>query len=121
MASVSEVKNRIAWVISKQKGTKTMKMAGTAKPRRSQAKVQQMRPFAQKLTAILQNLSSTDGAEPRWYSQVRPERNILMIVVSSDRGLCGSFNSNVFKEVMRVIDEQYSAQRKQRTVTILPL
>ncbi|HLT82093.1 MAG TPA: ATP synthase F1 subunit gamma [Cyclobacteriaceae bacterium] len=121
MASLKEVKNRIGSVISTQQITKAMKMVAAAKLRRSQEKVQQMRPFAQKLTAILQNLSSTDGAEPRWYSQVRPERNILMIVVSSDRGLCGSFNSNVFKEVMRVIDEQYSAQRKQRTVTILPL
>jgi F-type H+-transporting ATPase subunit gamma len=98
-----------------------MKMVAAAKLRRSQEKVLQMRPFAQKLTAILQNLSTTDGAEPGWYNKPRPERNILMIVISSDRGLCGSFNSNVYKEVMRVIEERYSEQRKQRTVTILPL
>lgn len=96
-------------------------MVAAAKLRRSQERVQQMRPFAQKLGAILKNLSSTDSAEPGWYSKVRPERNILMVVISSDRGLCGSFNSNVFKEAMRVIDERYSAQRKQRAVTILPL
>ncbi|MDV3309994.1 MAG: ATP synthase F1 subunit gamma [Cyclobacteriaceae bacterium] len=121
MASLKEVKNRIGSVISTQQITKAMKMVAAAKLRRSQEKVLQMRPFAQKLTAILQNLSTSDGAEPGWYNKVRPERNILMIVISSDRGLCGSFNSNVFKEVMRVIDEKYSAQRQQRTVTILPL
>ncbi|MFO7257038.1 MAG: ATP synthase F1 subunit gamma [Bacteroidota bacterium] len=121
MPSLKEVKNRIGSVISTQQITKAMKMVAAAKLRRSQEKVLQMRPFAQKLTAILQNLSTTDGAEPGWYNKPRPERNILMIVISSDRGLCGSFNSNVYKEVMRVIDEQYSEQRKQRTVTILPL
>ncbi|HEX7015573.1 MAG TPA: FoF1 ATP synthase subunit gamma, partial [Cyclobacteriaceae bacterium] len=121
MASLKEVKNRIGSVLSTQQITKAMKMVAAAKLRRSQDKVLQMRPFAQKLTAILQNLSTTDGMEPGWYNKVRPERNILIIVISSDRGLCGSFNSNVYKEVMRVIDEQYSAQRKQRTITILPL
>jgi F-type H+-transporting ATPase subunit gamma len=121
MPSLKEVKNRIGSVISTQQITKAMKMVAAAKLRRSQEKVLQMRPFAQKLTAILQNLSTTDGAEPGWYNKPRPERNILMIVISSDRGLCGSFNSNVYKEVMRVIEERYSEQRKQRNVTILPL
>src|SRR5690606_3763719 len=121
MPSLKEVKNRIGSVISTQQITKAMKMVAAAKLRRSQEKVLQMRPFAQKLTDILQNLSTTDGAEPGWYNKPRPERNILMIVISSDRGLCGSFNSNVYKEVMRVIEERYSEQRKQRTVTILPL
>ena len=83
MASLKEVKNRIGSVISTQQITKAMKMVAAAKLRRSQEKVLQMRPFAQKLTAILQNLSTSDGAEPGWYNKVRPERNILMIVISS--------------------------------------
>lgn len=82
-----------------------------------------MRPFAEKLTAILKNLSAaqTDGDTDNWYSQVRAEKKILIIAVSSDRGLCGSFNTNVFKGVLRLIDEKYSAQFTAGNVTILPI
>ena len=98
-----------------------MKMVAAAKLRRSQEKVQQMRPFAEKLNAIFRNLSSAQEGEPGWYTKARPEKNILLIVISSDRGLCGSFNSNIFKEVMKTVAEQYSSQWKQGTITILPL
>lgn len=96
-------------------------MVAAAKLRRSQEKVQQMRPFAEKLNAIFRNLSSAQEGEPGWYTKARPEKNILLIVISSDRGLCGSFNSNIFKEVMKTVAEQYSSQWKQGTITILPL
>lgn len=121
MASLKEVKNRIGSVISTQQITKAMKMVAAAKLRRSQDKVQQMRPFAQKLNAILRNLSATQEADLGGYSKVRPEKNILLIVISSDRGLCGSFNSNIFKEAMRTVAEKYASQWKEGGITVLPL
>jgi F-type H+-transporting ATPase subunit gamma len=122
MPSLKEVKNRITSVISTQQITKAMKMVAAAKLRRSQDRITQMRPFAQKLNAILKNLSSaqlTDG--DNWYSQVREEKKILIVSVSSDRGLCGSFNSSVFKGVNRLIDEKYADQFKKGNVTVLTI
>ena len=82
-----------------------------------------MRPFAQKLNSLLKNLSAAQvGVDSdNWYSKVREERNILIVVISSDRGLCGSFNTNVMKGVLRLIDEKYEAQFKKGNVTILPI
>ena len=83
----------------------------------------QMRPFAQKLNSILKNLSAAqlnaDG--DNWYSVVREEKKILLVAVSSDRGLCGSFNSTVFKGVNRLIDEKYSEQFRKGNVTVLTI
>lgn len=81
-----------------------------------------MRPFAQKLSYILQNLSAvqTDSGD-NWYANVREENKVLIIAITSDRGLCGSFNSTVFKGVIRLIDEKYSNQFKNGDVTILPI
>src|SRR5688572_19083890 len=123
MPSLKEVKNRIGSVVSTQQITKAMKMVAAAKLRRSQDRIQQMRPFAKKLSAILQNLSSaqTSDAGDNWYSKVREEKNILIVAVSSDRGLCGSFNSNVFKGVLKLINDKYEGQFKKGNVTILPI
>jgi F-type H+-transporting ATPase subunit gamma len=123
MPSLKEVKNRITSVISTQQITKAMKMVAAAKLRRSQDRIMQMRPFAQKLSSILKNLSSAqlDGEGDNWYSTVREERKILIVAVSSDRGLCGSFNSNIFKGVNRLIDEKYSEQFKKGNVTVLTI
>jgi F-type H+-transporting ATPase subunit gamma len=122
MPSLKEVKNRITSVISTQQITKAMKMVAAAKLRKSQERITQMRPFAQKLNAILKNLSSaqlTDG--DNWYSRVREEKKILIVAVSSDRGLCGSFNGNVFKGVNRLIEEKYADQFKKGNVTVLTI
>lgn len=123
MASLKEVKGRITSVISTQQITKAMKMVAAAKLRRSQDKIQQMRPFAKKLSSILQNLSSaqSDDSSDNWYAKVKEEKNILIVAVSSDRGLCGSFNSNVFKGVLKLISDKYEAQFKKGNVTILPI
>ena len=123
MASLKEVKNRITSVVSTQQITKAMKMVAAAKLRRSQDRITQLRPYAQKLDAILKNLSAAQAntESDTWYSQVRAERNILIIAISSDRGLCGSFNSNVFKGVMRLIEGKYAAQYKNGTITVLPI
>lgn len=123
MPSLKEVKNRINSVMSTQQITKAMKMVAAAKLRKSQDRILQMRPFAQKLTALLQNLSAaqSDGDTDNWYSQVRGESKVLLIVVTSDRGLCGSFNSNIFKAVNRIIEEKYASQWAHGNVTVLSI
>lgn len=123
MPSLKEVKNRITSVVSTQQITKAMKMVAAAKLRKSQERINQMRPFARKLNALLQNLSAAqlDTDSDNWYSPVRAERRILIIAVSSDRGLCGSFNSSVFKGVNRLIDEKYSSQFAKGNVTVLTI
>ena len=123
MPSLKEVKNRINSVVSTQQITKAMKMVAAAKLRRSQDRITQLRPFAQKLNAILQNLSAAqaDSDSDNWYSEVREGGRILIVAISSDRGLCGSFNSNIFKSVIRLIEEKYQAQFKAGNVTVLPI
>lgn len=121
MASLKEVKNRIGSVVSTQQITKAMKMVAAAKLRKSQERIIQMRPFAQKMNAILQNLASSGSDSDAWYGKVRGIQKALVVVISSDRGLCGSFNSSVIKATIRHIQENYSNQANQNNVTILPL
>ena len=80
-----------------------------------------MRPFAKKMSAILQNLSSSGSVNDAWYGKVRHIQKVLVVVISSDRGLCGSFNSSVIKATIRHIQENYSNQANQNNVIILPL
>lgn len=121
MPSLKEVKSRITSVISTQQITKAMKMVAAAKLRKSQDRIMQMRPFAQKLNYLLQNLSSSSSDGLDWYNTQREERKILIVAVSSDRGLCGGFNSNVIKSTNRLMQDQYSTQSKLGNVTILPI
>ena len=120
---MKEVKNRIISVVSTQQITKAMKMVAAAKLRRSQERVTQIRPYANKLGAILRNLSEAQvsGDGDNWYSKIREQKRILIVAVSSDRGLCGSFNSTVFKGIVRLIEERYAEQHKKGNVVILPL
>lgn len=121
MASLKEVKSRISSVISTQQITKAMKMVAAAKLRKSQDKISQMRPFAKKMNALLQNLSAAGTEDQAWYNQVREEKKILIVAISSDRGLCGSFNSTIFKAVTRLVEEKYAAQAKKGHVSYLPI
>jgi len=123
MPSLKEVKNRISSVVSTQQITKAMKMVAAAKLRRSQDRIMQMRPFAKKLSFLLQNLSAAQAgdASDNWYSKIREEKKILIVAVTSDRGLCGSFNSSVLKGVLKLISDKYEAQATAGNVTILPI
>lgn len=107
--------------MSTQQITKAMKMVAAAKLRKSQERILQMRPFAKKMNSLLQNLSAAQSEGQEWYSVVREEKKILIVAISSDRGLCGSFNSSVFKATLRLIEEKYAAQHQQKNVTILPI
>jgi F-type H+-transporting ATPase subunit gamma len=121
MASLKEVKSRITSVISTQQITKAMKMVAAAKLRKSQDKIMQMRPFAMKMNSLLQNLSSAGSDGQAWYSHVREEKKVLIVPISSDRGLCGSFNSSVFKAVLKLTQEKYSRQASKQNITYLPI
>jgi F-type H+-transporting ATPase subunit gamma len=120
VANLKEVKNRISSVISTQQITKAMKMVAAAKLRKAQDKIIQMRPYAQKLNSILQNVASGNlNVDDNDFVQVREERSVLLIVITSDRGLCGAFNSNVNKAALRRMN--YLEEQNGSTVTILPL
>jgi F-type H+-transporting ATPase subunit gamma len=121
MPSLKEVKGRIVSVTSTQQITKAMKMVAAAKLRKSQERIMQMRPFAQKLNYLLQNLSAAGSDDLNWYNTQREEKKILIVAISADRGLSGAFNSNIFKATIRLIADQYSDQQKKGNVTVLPI
>ncbi len=121
MPSLKEVKSRITSVISTQQITKAMKMVAAAKLRKSQDRITQMRPYAQKLSQLFQNLSAAEQDAQAWYNQQREENKILIVVISSDRGLCGAFNSTIMKAAIRLATEKYAVQQERGNVTILPL
>ncbi len=121
MASLKEVKSRISSVMSTQQITKAMKMVAAAKLRKSQERIIQMRPFAKKMNSLLQNLSAAQRGGQGWYSIVREQKKVLIVAISSDRGLCGSFNSSVFKATLKLIEEKYSTQHQRKNLTILPI
>lgn len=109
-------------MISTQQITKAMKMVAAAKLRRSQERITQIRPFAQKLASLFKNLSAAqNGDSDTWFSAQREPKNILIVAISSDRGLCGSFNSNIFKGVARLVEERYKNEYAKGNVTILPI
>ena len=108
MASLKEVRSRIVSVSSTQQITKAMKMVAAAKLRRAQDNIIRMRPYAQRLNTILANLTRTADADiVSDYGVTREVRRVLVVAVTSDRGLAGAFNSNVFKGVNALIAERY--------------
>ena len=109
MANLKEVRNRIQSVNSTQQITKAMKMVAAAKLRRAQDNIIRMRPYAQRLNTILANLTRTADADVTSdYGVAREVRKVLVIAITSDRGLAGAFNSNVFKGVNAAIAERYA-------------
>ncbi|NDK56912.1 ATP synthase F1 subunit gamma [Pontibacter fetidus] len=122
MASLKEVRNRITSVSSTQQITKAMKMVAAAKLRRAQDNIMRMRPYAQRLSGILTNLSSlTEGSVENKYSQKREVNRVLIITVTSDRGLAGAFNSNIIKAANSLATTKYSRQLEAGNVTFLTI
>ncbi len=121
MANLKEVKTRISSVQSTQQITKAMKMVAAAKLRRAQDNIIQMRPYAKKFEGILEGVSSSLDTEENVFSDERDVNSVLIIAITSDRGLCGPFNSNVFKSTNALIANKYSGQFKDASVTILPI
>ena len=110
MANLKEVRSRIQSVSSTQQITKAIKMVAAAKLRRAQDNIIRMRPYAQRLNTILANLTrNADDDIVSEYGVAREVRKVLVIAITSDRGLAGAFNSNVFKGVNALIAERYAS------------
>ncbi len=100
MANLKEIRNRITSVSSTMQITSAMKMVSAAKLKKAQDAITAMRPYAEKLTELLQNLSATlDGDVGGEFTTQREIKKVLVVAITSNRGLCGAFNSNVIKEV----------------------
>jgi F-type H+-transporting ATPase subunit gamma len=122
MASLKEVRNRIVSVNSTQQITKAMKMVSAAKLRRAQDAIHQMRPYAKKLAEMIATVSAqSDAGSENPFTEVREIKNVLIIVVTSDRGLCGAFNANVGKATMALVNEKYASLQASGNVEILAL
>jgi F-type H+-transporting ATPase subunit gamma len=122
MASLKEVRNRIVSVNSTQQITKAMKMVSAAKLRRATDAITQMRPYAKKLAEMIATVSAkTEAGQDNVYTQVRPVSNVLVIVVTSDRGLCGAFNANIGKATIALIQEKYANLHAAGQVEVLTL
>jgi len=122
MASLKEVRNRIVSVNSTQQITKAMKMVSAAKLRRAQDAISQMRPFAKKLAEMISTVSAqAEAGQSNPFTEVREIKNVLIVVVTSDRGLCGAFNANVGKATMALVESKYANLHASGQVTILPL
>ena len=115
---LKEVRNRIKSVQSTQQITKAMKMVSAAKLRRAQDAIIQMRPYAKKMQEMLSNIvSNAGGGTGMALATERPVEKVLLIVITSDRGLCGAFNANLIKLAKATINERYADQFKKWTVT----
>ena len=116
---LKEVRNRIKSVQSTQQITKAMKMVSAAKLRRAQDSIIQMRPYARKLQEMLSNIvSNTEVEGGNVLAAERAVEKVLLIVITSDRGLAGAYNSNIIKLAKQIIREKYSAQHSRGHVTI---
>jgi F-type H+-transporting ATPase subunit gamma len=120
--ALKEVRNRIQSVKSTQQITKAMKMVSAAKLRRAQDAIIQMRPYAQKLKEMLANIvSNAEGDIKMELAAVRPVEKVLVIVITSDRGLCGGYNSNLIKLAKEVIREKYKSVSAKGNAEVMPL
>lgn len=119
---LKEVRNRIKSIQSTQQITKAMKMVSAAKLRRAQDAIVQMRPYAVKLQEMLQNIvSSSEGDIDLALAANRQVEKVLLVAITSDRGLCGAYNSNVIKLTKQAIREKYATQYAKGQVEILPI
>ncbi|MFK7781171.1 ATP synthase F1 subunit gamma [Psychroserpens sp.] len=111
MANLKEIRNRISSVSSTMQITSAMKMVSAAKLKKAQDAITAMRPYADKLTELLQSLSATlDADSGSKYSDQREVNKVLLVAITSNRGLAGAFNSNIIKEVTKLASEKYANQ-----------
>ncbi|MCL4156608.1 UNVERIFIED_CONTAM: hypothetical protein GTU68_026133, partial [Idotea baltica] len=111
MANLKEIRNRISSVSSTMQITSAMKMVSAAKLKKAQDAITAMRPYADKLTELLQSLSATlDADSGSKFATQRDVNKVLIVAITSNRGLCGAFNSNIIKEVSRLTNDVYANQ-----------
>ena len=122
MASLKEVRTRIKSVKSTQQITKAMKMVAASRLRKAQDAILQLRPFTEKLGEILHTvIKATEESSSNPYAEVREVERVLLVPVTSDRGLCGAFNSNVVKRTLLLIEEEHSQIYDHGQLYIMPI
>ncbi len=123
MANLKAIRTRISSVKSTRQITSAMKMVSAAKLRRAQDKIVRLRPYANKLYEILVGLSKSlsDSEIENVYGRVSPPDKVLIVVITSNRGLCGAFNANVIKETRRVVSDKYYDQFKAGNLKLLTI
>lgn len=107
MANLKDIRTRIGSVNSTMQITSAMKMVSASKLKRAQQAIEKMRPFSEKLSAIIQNVSANTGTSDGKYAMESENKKVLMIAITSNRGLCGAFNANIVKKVNQIIREKY--------------
>lgn len=112
MANLKEIRIRIGSISSTMQITSAMKMVSAAKLKKAQDAITAMRPYAEKLTELIQNISATlEGDASGVYAEQREVNKVLLVVVTSNRGLCGAFNANVIKATRNLIDVTYAGKQ----------
>lgn len=122
MPSLKEVRIRIASVKSTQQITSAMKMVAASKLRKAQNSILKMRPYAAKLKEILQNLSaSIESNDQNPYASKREANKVLLVIITSNRGLCGAFNSNILKTAVQQINTTFATQNQAGNVDLITI
>ena len=123
MANLKEVRNRISSVKTTQQITKAMKLVSASKLKRAQDRIVQMRPYSNKLNSILSNLmESLEGEDISLaLNKVREPKKVLIVLITSDKGLCGGFNSNLIKTTKNLLNTTYASQLAAGNVTLMPI
>jgi F-type H+-transporting ATPase subunit gamma len=119
MSNLKEVRTRIESVRSTQQITSAMKLVAASKLRRAQTSILQLRPYAEKLQEFIQYIGTGTGQEGEMaYFENREEENVLIVVITSNRGLCGAFNANVIKHANKLINQKYGALYEQGKLSL---
>lgn len=120
MGNLKEIRTRISSIESTQKITSSMKLVSAAKLRRAQTAIQYLRPYSEKLNEILHNLSDTaESMEDMPLFEKRDPEKVVILVITSNKGLCGAFNSNIVKQVNKLVAEKYAAQNQAGNVRLV--
>ncbi|MCR4737141.1 MAG: ATP synthase F1 subunit gamma [Bacteroidales bacterium] len=122
MGNLKEIRTRISSIESTQKITSSMKLVSAAKLRRAQTAIQYLRPYSEKLNDILHNLSaSAESMEDMPLVEKREPQNVIIVAITSNKGLCGAFNANIVKAVHHLVESRYAAQHKEGRVQLICL
>ncbi|MEA1886438.1 MAG: ATP synthase F1 subunit gamma [Bacteroidota bacterium] len=123
MTSLKEIRKRITSVKSTRQITSAMKMVAAARLRKAQDKIVKLRPYASKLHELLEGISMRieESEDEKEYGRRAEYEKVLLIVVTSNKGLCGSFNMNVIKETIRITEEKYNNQYKHNTLWLMTI
>ena len=120
MGNLKEIRTRISSIESTQKITSSMKLVSAAKLRRAQSSILSLRPYSEKLNEILADLSSASATMEGMplFEQRNPEK-VVLVVITSNKGLCGAFNANIIKAVNHLVESQYTEQFKAGNLQLI--